>query len=83
MYIFTDDKGPLDVVDLYKVHLSVDVYIQHPISQPEFYDGPLKQGELNPENIANLKEEDFLSKLYEKVVRGTTFKMVRNKMLSM
>lgn len=63
------------------VLLSVDVYIKHPLSKPEFYDGPLKQEELNLENIVNLKEEVFLSKLYEKVVRGTRFKMVRNKIL--
>lgn len=34
MNVLNDDKRALDIVDLCRVHLSVDVYIQHHLSQP-------------------------------------------------
>ncbi|CAI8608027.1 unnamed protein product [Vicia faba] len=33
-----DDKGALEIADLYRVHLRVEVFIQHPLSQPEYVD---------------------------------------------
>lgn len=33
MNVLADDSGVLDIVDLCRVNLSVDVYIQHPLSQ--------------------------------------------------
>ena len=32
MNLLFDDKGALEIVDLYRVHLSVEVFIQHPLS---------------------------------------------------
>lgn len=32
MNLLVDDKGALEIVDLYRVHLSVDIYIQHSLS---------------------------------------------------
>lgn len=42
MNVLTDDKGALDVADLFKVHLSVDIYIQHDFFEPEFYEGTIE-----------------------------------------
>ncbi|CAL5210027.1 unnamed protein product [Lathyrus oleraceus] len=40
MNVLVDDNGALDIAYLYRVHLSVDIYIQHTLSHPEYYDGP-------------------------------------------
>lgn len=32
MHIPTNDKGAKDIADLCKVHLGVDVFVQHPVS---------------------------------------------------
>lgn len=37
---------------------------------PKFYDGPIEDEDINPKDIVNLYEEDFISKLYEKVMKG-------------
>lgn len=51
--------------------MSVDIYIQHDVSEPGFYEGPLKEEESNPKDIINIEEEeDWLAKLYEEVVRN-------------
>lgn len=52
MNVLVDDKGALKIVDLYRVHLSVDIYIQHTLSQPDYY-----QVAIDNDNIANEKEE--------------------------
>lgn len=54
MNVLTDDKGALDVADLCKVHLSVDIYIQHDFFEPEFYEGTIEEEELNHEHILNV-----------------------------
>ncbi|KAI5385153.1 hypothetical protein KIW84_071950 [Lathyrus oleraceus] len=52
------------------VHLNVDIYIQHPLSQLEYYEGPINDEEdVNHEGIINLKEEDLIAKFYEQVIR--------------
>ncbi|CAI8598185.1 unnamed protein product [Vicia faba] len=38
MNLLFDDKGALEIADLYRVHLRVEVFIQHPLSQPEYVD---------------------------------------------
>ncbi|CAI8606188.1 unnamed protein product [Vicia faba] len=38
MNLLFDDKGALEIADLYMVHLRVEVFIQHPLSQPEYVD---------------------------------------------
>lgn len=63
-----DDNGTLDIKDLCKVYLCIDVYIQYLLSLPEFYGSPLGEEELNPGDIVNLEEEYLLSKLNEEVV---------------
>ncbi|CAL5190344.1 unnamed protein product [Lathyrus oleraceus] len=43
MNVLVDDKGSLKIIDLYMMHLSVDIYIQHSLSQHEYYDGSLDE----------------------------------------
>src|ERR1051325_8038430 len=38
MNLLYDDRGALEIADLYRVHLSVEVCIQHTLSQPDFVD---------------------------------------------
>lgn len=45
------------------MYLSVDVYVQHPLSQLEFYDGLIEEV-INHEDIVNLDDEYLISKLY-------------------
>lgn len=42
MLDLSDDKGAQDITNLCKVHMSVHIYVQHPLSQPEYYDVPIK-----------------------------------------
>lgn len=42
------------------MYLSVDIYIQHDVSEFEFYKGPIKEKELNLYEILNLDEEEGL-----------------------
>src|SRR4051812_9019033 len=49
-----DDKGALDIADLYRVHLRVDIYIQHTVCEPEFCEYPIE------EDIVNEEEEELL-----------------------
>lgn len=49
MHVLADDKDVLDTADLSKMHLSVDVYLQHLLSQLKFYDDPLEKEKLNHE----------------------------------
>lgn len=39
MNVLVYDKGALEIAYLYKDHLNVDIYIQHTLSQPNYYDG--------------------------------------------
>lgn len=71
MNVLNDDKGALDIADLCRVHISIDVYIQHSLSQPEYVEGSLLEEEeegLNDEDIVNFEEEYLISKLYKEVV---------------
>src|SRR3954468_9842630 len=40
MSALKDDKGANDVVDLFRVHLEVHIFIEHVLSQPEFIEEP-------------------------------------------
>ncbi|CAL5206365.1 unnamed protein product [Lathyrus oleraceus] len=51
--VLVDDKNALEIADLYRVHLSVDIYIQHTLSQPEYYDGPLDEIEVDHDDIVD------------------------------
>lgn len=71
MHILNDDKGAHDIANLSKVHLSVEVFMQHPPSQLEFFVGPINEEVMdvvNLQEIVNLDEDDHLSKLYEELV---------------
>lgn len=71
MNILNNDKSALVTVDLYRVNLSVNVYTQHTLSQYEYFEDPLtKEEDLNDEDIVNLEEANFISKLYDEVLRG-------------
>lgn len=37
MHVLSDDKGAFDIVDLCKLHFSVDIYIQYDVFESEFY----------------------------------------------
>lgn len=52
------------------MHLIVDVYVQHPLSLPKFYDGTIEEVYINLDDIININEEDLISKLYEQVLKG-------------
>lgn len=39
------------------------------MSQPKFYNYPIKKEDINIEDIVNLDEEDEISKVYEEVVK--------------
>lgn len=43
MIVLTYDKGALDIIYLCKGPSSVDIYIQHDVSEPEFYEDPLEE----------------------------------------
>lgn len=67
MNVLVDDKGVLEIVDLYRVHLNIDVYIQHTFSQPEYYDGPLDEIEVDHDDIVD-EIEQVLVAMYDEVV---------------
>lgn len=56
MHVLIDDKGELDIADLCKMHLGVDVYEQDPLSQTKYYGDPIEREELNPDDIVNIEE---------------------------
>src|ERR1051325_1950524 len=55
MNLLIDDKGALEIADLYRVHLSVEVFIQHTLSQPEYVD---ESEVILDETPLNVMEED-------------------------
>lgn len=66
MDILVDDKYALDIIDLCRVHLGVEIYIQHLLFQPDYYEGPIDDVEdVNHKDIINLEEEYLIVKLYE------------------
>ncbi|KAI5439320.1 hypothetical protein KIW84_024917 [Lathyrus oleraceus] len=72
LFTLSDDKGTQKIVDLCKVHKSAHLYVQHPVSQPDYYDGSIED---ETENIAkvivNVDEiEDVIGKLVEDVLNG-------------
>lgn len=67
MNMLVDDNGALEIADIYKVHLSVYIYIQYTLSQPEYYDGPLDEILVEKNDIAN-ESEKVLAAIYEEVV---------------
>lgn len=58
MNVLVDEKSALNITNLCMVHLSVNIYIQHPLSQPEYYKGPIDdEVNVNDEEYVNLEEE--------------------------
>lgn len=51
MHILNDDKGAHDIAILSKVHLSIEVFMQHPPSQLEFFDGPINEEAMDVVNL--------------------------------
>lgn len=41
MNALVDDKGASEIAYLYRMHLSLDIYIQHTLSQPDYCEGPV------------------------------------------
>ncbi|CAL5208544.1 unnamed protein product [Lathyrus oleraceus] len=70
MNVSIDDKGALEIDDIYRVQLSVDIYIQHTLSHPEYYDGLLDEIEVNHNDIVN-ESEEVLATMYEEVINGS------------
>lgn len=69
MNVFVDDKSFLEIDDLYRVHLSVDIYIPHTLSRSEYYDGPLNEIEVDHGDIVDGSGE-LLIAMYEEVMNG-------------
>lgn len=67
MLFLADDKCDQDIVDLSKVHLSVDVFEKYLFSQHEYFDSLMVE-EVNLEDIVRLYEKDYIFKVYEEVV---------------
>ncbi|XP_058742068.1 uncharacterized protein LOC131614511 [Vicia villosa] len=76
MQHLNDDAGALEIADLYKVHLGVDIFIKHTIGQPEFVDLAglenvvVEEHGVTEEHVRNDEErvvEEMLSKLHEEV----------------
>ncbi|CAK8530338.1 unnamed protein product [Lathyrus sativus] len=70
MNSLNDDAGALEIANLYRVHLGVNIYIQHKLNQTDYYDGPIEAELGNGDNVneePNVVEE-LLSKLYEEAV---------------
>ncbi|CAK8573257.1 unnamed protein product [Lathyrus sativus] len=81
MNSLNDDAGALEIVDFHRVHLGVDIYIQHKLDQPGYYDGPIEAELGNGENVNEGPDvvEDMLSKLYEEAVNeNDTYKEAKN-----
>ena len=57
MNALVDDKGALDIAGLYRVHQSVDIYIHHMVSQPDYFDGPVDNVDEGSDNIVYEVEE--------------------------
>ncbi|KAI5435611.1 hypothetical protein KIW84_022138 [Lathyrus oleraceus] len=72
LFILSDDKGAQEIVDLRKVHKSVHFYVQHSVSQPDYYDGPIEDETENiVKVVVNVDEtEDVIRKLVEEVLNG-------------
>ncbi|KAI5433734.1 hypothetical protein KIW84_020845 [Lathyrus oleraceus] len=75
LFTLNDDKGAQDIVDLCKVHKNVHLYVQHPVSQPDYYDRPIED---ETDNIAKVvvnvdETEDVIGKLVEDVINGKAY----------
>ena len=57
-----DDAGALEIIDLYRVLLGVDIYLHHTIEQPEYIESITN---VNEEHDVNYVVEEVLSKLHE------------------
>ncbi|CAK8532007.1 unnamed protein product [Lathyrus sativus] len=76
MNFLKDDKGALDVADLCRVNLKVDIYIEHLLFQPEYVENPINMMEQKsideePLNMVNPEVESTLEDLYEEVIKDT------------
>ncbi|CAK8578636.1 unnamed protein product [Lathyrus sativus] len=74
--VLKDDKGALEVADLCRVHLKVDIYIEHSLSQPEYVENPINMMEEKaideePLNMVNPEVESILQYFYEEVIKDT------------
>lgn len=71
MNVLNDDKGELDIDDLYRAHLSVDVYIQHHLSQPEYVESLIPKEIVISEHVESHihENEDIIAKLIEEITR--------------
>lgn len=72
LFPLSDDKGAQEIVDSCKVHKSVHLYVQHSVSQPNYYDGPIED---ETDNIAKVvvnvdETKDVIGKLVEDVLNG-------------
>lgn len=67
MNILIDDKGALDIVDLYRVHQSIYIYIKSTLSQPGYCDGPVDNVDEGSGNIVD-ELEQLLNKLHDDIV---------------
>ncbi|KAI5443698.1 hypothetical protein KIW84_012378 [Lathyrus oleraceus] len=72
LFSFSDDKCAQEIVNLCKVHKSVHLYVQHSVSQPDYYDGPIDDETNNIAKVViNIDEtEDVIGKLVEDVLNG-------------
>ncbi|CAL5189304.1 unnamed protein product [Lathyrus oleraceus] len=72
LFTLTDDKGTQEIVDLCMVHKSVHLYVQHSVSQPDYYDGHIEDETDNITKVViNVDEtEVVIGKLVEDILNG-------------
>ncbi|CAK8537730.1 unnamed protein product [Lathyrus sativus] len=69
MNLLVNDKCALEITYLYRVHLNVDIYIQHTLSQPDYYDGPVDEIVVEQNEIVD-ETEQVIAAMYEEAVNG-------------
>lgn len=70
MFTLSDDTSAQEIVDLTKVHMSVHMYVQHWVSQPDYYDDPIEDETTKSADVVILDEEDVIAKLVDEVANG-------------
>lgn len=53
MNALVDDKCALEIAELYRVRLSVDIYVQHTLSQPDYHESSVDDIEVDNDDIVN------------------------------
>lgn len=71
MFTLSNVNGAQEIVDLWKIHKCVHLYVRHLVSQPDYYDGSEEDETQIIDNVVfNVDEEVVIGKLVEEVLIG-------------